>query len=458
MKYSRHMVRCKAHAVPVIKFERQVLTSFSGLVIFQELFARLQLAKRLARCFTDQASGSIYKRATLFLQLIVHMLLGYRQLRDVCYYRDDPLVKRLLGLRRLPDVSTLSRVLNQMDEVSVTNLRQLLRQMVMDRLRQLALVRITLDFDGCVQSTKRHAEGTAVGFNKRKKGARSYYPLFCTIAQTGQVLDFLHRPGNVHDSHGARQFILACIQAIRYALPGVVIEVRMDSAFFSDEIVMALDQQEIQFSITVPFQRFVSLKDKIESRKRWLRLARDQWYFEQLWKPDCWPYPFRFVFVRTRVQRQNKEPVQLELFTPHEFGYDFKVIVTNKTVAARWIVAFHDGRGSQEGIFAELKTQCHMNYVPVRRRLGNQTYLLAGLFAHNLMRELQMLTATPSRRTTPKRTALWVFEALHTFRQGILQRAGRLTRPSGILTLTISAPHWLKSRLLAILKILQNAP
>ncbi len=50
--------------------------------------------------------------------------------------------------------------------------------MVLDRLASLSLPRITLDFDGSVQSTKRRAEGTAVGFNKKKKGARSYYPLF----------------------------------------------------------------------------------------------------------------------------------------------------------------------------------------------------------------------------------------------------------------------------------------
>jgi len=56
-------------------------------------------------------------------------------------------------------------------------------------------------------------EGTAVGFNRKKKGARSYYPLFCTIAQTGQVFDVYHRPGNVHDSHEARGFcwiVLGC--------------------------------------------------------------------------------------------------------------------------------------------------------------------------------------------------------------------------------------------------------
>lgn len=116
----------------------------------------------------------------------------------------------------------------------VERLRQLLRRLVLQRLATLGPRRLTLDFDGSVLGTNRWAEGTAVGFNSKKKGQRSYYPLFCTIAQTGQVLDFLFRSGNVHDSHGARYFIQTCIQEVRSVLPGVHIEVRMDSAFFSD--------------------------------------------------------------------------------------------------------------------------------------------------------------------------------------------------------------------------------
>ena len=75
------------------------------------------------------------------------------------------------------------------------------------RTRSVPAPTVTLDFDGSVLSTNRHAEGAAVGFNKAKKGARSYYPLFGTVAQTGQVLDLLHRSGNVHDSNGALGFI-----------------------------------------------------------------------------------------------------------------------------------------------------------------------------------------------------------------------------------------------------------
>lgn len=457
MKSSRSQVHCKAHAVPELKFENQSLTSFAGLVILQRFFTVLRLLPRLRQCFAHVGRGKVFSPAKVCLQLILHLLLGFRELRDSRYYRDDPMVKRLLGLRCLPDTSTLSRMLKEADAQSVENLRKLLRELLFDRLTSLALPRITLDFDGSVQSTTRHAEGTAVGFNKKKKGARSYYPLFCTIAQTGQVLDFLHRPGNVHDSHGAENFILACIQAVRKALPGVVIEVRMDSAFFSDEIVMALEEQHIEFSVSVPFERFVELKGKIEGRKRWQRINGEVSYFEEPWKPKSWNRRFRFLFIRTRAKRQHKGPIQLDLFVPYEYGYDFKVIVTNKTISPRKVVVFHEGRGSQEGIFGELKSDCQMGYVPVRKCLGNQLYLLAGLLAHNVLRELQMMTSPPSRGTTEKRAPLWVFEELHTFRSGLIQRAGRFTRPHGKLTLTISAARWIKNRLLDLMQRLQNA-
>ena len=120
-----------------------------------------------------------------------------------------------MGLRKLPDVSTISRALSRMETDGVENVRQLSRAMVIEGLQRERLPRLTLDFDGSVQSTQGHAEGTAVGFNKAKKGARSYYPLFCTVAQTGQFFDVHHRPGNVHDSNGADQFMLSCLSEAR---------------------------------------------------------------------------------------------------------------------------------------------------------------------------------------------------------------------------------------------------
>ena len=62
---------------------------------------------------------------------------------------------------------------------SVDKVRQLCSAVVLDALRRECFARLTLDFDGSVTATRGHAEGTAVGYNTRQKGARSYYNLYC---------------------------------------------------------------------------------------------------------------------------------------------------------------------------------------------------------------------------------------------------------------------------------------
>ncbi|MBU0618160.1 MAG: IS1380 family transposase, partial [Planctomycetes bacterium] len=73
----------------------------------------------------------------------------------------------------------------------------------------------------------------------------------------------------MHGSRGARAFIAECLDLIREALLQVIIEVRADSAFFSDELVTLLRDHRVEFTLSVPFERFVELKGMIEARRRW---------------------------------------------------------------------------------------------------------------------------------------------------------------------------------------------
>jgi hypothetical protein len=101
--------------------------------------------------------------------------------------------------------------------------------------------------------------------------------------------------------------------------------------------------------------------------------------------------------------------------------------VTDKRGSAKRAVAFHEGRGARENIFAELESHCRPDYVPVRTLTGNRTYLLAGALAHNLAREPQTRAHPRLRAMTAKRTPLWAFDKLGTLQRKLIQRAGRLT-------------------------------
>ena len=440
MKHSKSDVRCKFTCLPQLRFDDQQLSSFSGLIVFQQLINDLDLKRRLSRCFEHQKGSPSFSTTSIVLVLVVSILLGYRRLRDVQFFKNDPVVLRFLGLHRMPTVSTISRQLSSVDDRSIRGIERLQQNMVIEALTREQLATITIDFDGSVLGTCRHAEGVAKGFNKKKKGQRSYYPLKCTVAQTAQVLAVHHRSGNVHDSNGAKEFIEQCVQNVRTACPKAKIELRMDGAFFSEQIIECLDELGVEYSISVPFERYTTtIKCYIEERKRWRRLRTGAKYFEKKISLDSWDIaPHRFLFVRDRHKEQSKGVIQLDLFKPHDFNYRYKVIVTNKTTQAKHVVEYHEGRGTQEGLFAELKTEAALSYVPCNTWNANKLFLLCNVVAHNLTRELQMRYRERDRHTTVKRPALWKFSKIGTLRKQIIQRAGRLIRPQGILTLSMA--------------------
>ena len=109
MKSSKSQIHAKFHKIPMIRFEDQQLTSFSGLLVFQMLFKRLDLKKKLKDCFDHLMSFSHFRIPFGCDATHRPSIVGFRRIREIDYYRDDPLVLRIMGLRKNPDVSTISR-------------------------------------------------------------------------------------------------------------------------------------------------------------------------------------------------------------------------------------------------------------------------------------------------------------------------------------------------------------
>jgi hypothetical protein len=409
--------------------------------MLQALLRDADLRARLRATVRHLPSSGGYCASRILLLMIVHLFIGWRRLRDLDYYCADPLVKRVVGLERMPSVSTLSRRLTEFDGRAVDNIRGLLRSLVAERAIAASPRRLTLDFDGSVISTKaRGIEGTAVGYNTKSKGSRSYYPLFAVMAQTGQVFDVLHRAGNCHDSRGALDFILGCAQNLRNEGFHGVVEVRLDGAHYSDATCTGLHDAGMEFSVSVPFERLPQLKGVIERRRLWHRIDNEWSYFKWSWRPSAKSRrSFPCFIYRRRIAKPRKGPIQLDLFEPIERDYEFKVAMTNKSLAAAALLRYHNGRGSQEATFAEAKSQLGLGYLPSRREVGNQVYMLCNLVAHALGRELQMRAAPARSNNTATRACLWALERIGSLRNRLIKRAARLTHPQGRLVLSFAS-------------------
>ena len=109
MKSRKAEIKKRYHKIPQVRFaEGRRLTSFGGLVVFQLLFRQLDFKTRIERCFKHIDTQGIFGLGNIVFVLVVHILLGFRRLRGLDYYRHDPMATRVCGLSVLPDASTVS--------------------------------------------------------------------------------------------------------------------------------------------------------------------------------------------------------------------------------------------------------------------------------------------------------------------------------------------------------------
>ena len=85
MKVAKADIYRQVSSLPALKFEEQQLTSFAGLVVFQKLFETCQLKARLQDACAHLGARHHYGFSTILQCLIVHILLGYRQLRESAF-------------------------------------------------------------------------------------------------------------------------------------------------------------------------------------------------------------------------------------------------------------------------------------------------------------------------------------------------------------------------------------
>ena len=391
MRFSKRVIQQRNHGNLRVEFAHQDITSYSGLELFRRYVRLIDLHRRVQRSFRDQHLSGDYGLFSMMLVFFVLWLTGGRRLSHVGWISGDPLVERICALKNLPSDRSLSRWLAQFTHDSLQCLITLNSELVLEKMKDLDLPRITLDFDGTVVSCGDSVEGAARGYNPHNRHAKSYYPLLCHIAQTGHFLYVHHRPGNIHDSQGgALEIIQKCVTLLKQTIPGVVIEVRLDAAFFIEEIVRFLLQSRIDFAVKAPMWSGPYFKGMIQKRKRWRRASRKiSWFEETIFFPK-WKIDLHLVFYRIqRSEKGIKKTFQLDLFSPNDALYEYQILCTNKTLAAKNLLDFYNGRCGIERQIAELKGQFAFDAIPTQNQKANEAHHQLSAMGYNLVRNFQ---------------------------------------------------------------------
>ena len=128
-------------------------------------------------------------------------------------------VRRLFGWTRVPDPTTFGRFLRRAAGVLVPVLDELVWHVLLVRWRAVGVPRrvmLVLDSTVVVRYGTKQA-GAEKGYNPKKPGRPSHHPLLAFLAETGDCVGVLWRPGSAGTAAGAVEWVQTLVGRLRAA-------------------------------------------------------------------------------------------------------------------------------------------------------------------------------------------------------------------------------------------------
>lgn len=448
MRLRKRFLRARVKASLPIEFSSEALTAHAGLSLFGDFFQSAGWAGRIEEVFADRDFDTDYGSFRMTLSVIGLLLVGGTRLAHLRELEIDPVFLRFTRLAQLPSERTVSRWLKDISEGYRDRLRDLLRDIAFATWAHAKLRRVTIDLDGTIIRTGGTVEGAEHGFNPHHPKDPSYYPLTAHLAQTGQLLDVVNRPGRVNDSEGAVDRLRLLIDDVREQAGHVPIEIRLDGAFCQAPILELLAASGVDFAMKLPMWKWLGVRERIRQRKNWSRVHASVDAFSLRLRLKPWKRTERVVVFRKRISGKPAKDFQLQLFQPDDGFYEYSMVVTNKTDSEATIWHFMAGRGAHEKTLGELKQNFAFGSVVTNDWDANSTWQLLSAITHNLVRDFQLNAGLAKpRRNHRKRTYRYSFRSMRTLRFLLIHIPGRIVRPQGRTELRIAAAPKTRTRI-----------
>ena len=364
------------------EFTGKNLTRFGGAGLIRRFFQRHHIQEKIEQGVPVEGRRQCkYSVGTMLVSLLYGMFLGYPRPSQMEVLATDKVFQKIAGLVSFPVQSTISRFLDGLKVVVARQIAALNFDLLL-KFREgfRGFFSITLDLDSHVSPVYGRQQRAGRGYNPKKKGRRSYHPLFCFIGETRDYLAGLLRSGKHHTSYQAIPFL----KGILKKLPAHIqkIRLRADSGFFSVDFLKFLVKRSIEFYVVVPLQPWI--QKKIWGIKDWKDIG---WgvAVSELEYVLAKGIILRLVVIRKRVKRGESPKKQLKLLAMEEVLYDYQVIVTNGLLVAEEVWRFYNQRACCENFIKEGIYGFGLDKVISHHYAGNYAYFELLMLGYNLM-------------------------------------------------------------------------
>lgn len=337
-----------------IKFVNKEITPFGGLSLFFRMLEKCRLAEHLEQSgLPSQGSNRGYKPLQLILGLFAGVWCGASCFGHLDVVRYDTALCNLLGWKRGADHRAYQRYFNKFSQaVNQRVFGELFRWFF----SELLFDNYTLDFDSTVMVREGNQQGTAKGYNPKRLGRPSHHPLLAFVSEVRMVANYWLRPGNTAASTNYLAFLEDTLSRLENKKVGLV---RMDSGFFTKEILDFLEYKKMHYIVACRFNN--RIKYSLTHEKVWMEVADGLEISETSYQAESWDRPRRIIMVRQEIEKRpnaaGKQVRQLELFeNGNDFGkYRYSCLVTNLRLPAKIVYDSYRGRADAENRIKELK-------------------------------------------------------------------------------------------------------
>jgi Transposase DDE domain group 1 len=351
-----------------------------------------------------------YHESDHVLNFAYNALCNGTCLDDIELRRNDAVFLDALGADRIPDPTTAGDFCRRFEPDDVEILQDVFDQTRVKVWKQQPsdfFDEAVIDADGSLVAT---AAGCKQGIGIAYDGTWGYHPLIITLANTGEVLSIVNRPGNRPSHEGAAEqldlAILLCRDAgfRRICLRG-------DTDFTQTKRLDAWDAEGVTFLFGIdampnlkaiaedrpasswvelerlpqytargkPRGRPVNVKDQIVRENGYKTLTRiKEEVSEVAYRPVACQRTYRLIIVRQTIK---VEAGQLRLHD--EVRYRF-YLTNDRQLTPRLLVFKANDRCDQENLIAQLKGGVHALRAAVDNLVSNWAYMVMTALAWNL--------------------------------------------------------------------------
>jgi hypothetical protein len=391
--------------------DRTRATSAGGIAAIHQLVQRLGLSEAINRRLRLLKMHLPYHESDHVLNIAYNLLAGGTCLEHLELLRNDEAYLNALGARRVPDPTTAGDFCRRFDISHIIGLMEVFNAMRANLWRRQPKTfrrQAVIEADGTmVETTGECKQGMDINY----KGQWGYHPLLISLANTGEPLYVVNRPGNrPSHEHAAIYFDRAIALCRRAGFKKILLRGdtdftqtahldRWDDAgdvqfvFGIDampnlyEIVEQLPQtawQELlrpaKYAVrTQPRQRPENVKEKIVEEREFQNIRLTKEYVAEFrYQPAKCHQAYRVVVVWKDLQVRRG---QQKLFDDERC---FFYITNDWEASAADIVFSANKRCDQENLIQQLKSGVQSLAAPVDNLLSNWAYMVMASLAWSL--------------------------------------------------------------------------